>query len=415
MKKYIYILLIIILCFSWYKFVDNLNSEDEKFSKSKTLAYKYFENEMYEDALKNLFKTLKIKEDREVSFKIVETYILLNKPLNAFEYLRGINVSESSKLKEYKKIFSKLVENKDMSSFNLLYLNLEKELKDQIRTMIEGKYDEFSGEYKKVIHSPTRNYSITQGSKTNLIDSQGAVMNHDEYKSIYDCRKEIFTACKNNEVKAFTYDGKVKANTREDLPTYIQDHNLFLVAGEKYKFINKFGDTVYECENATNFNNGYAFVKNKNWKLVDTNFNIIEEYSWKDMKKDVFNEGIINGKAIIKKDLFYIYDLKKKEYSKGYDDIDFYYNDLIAVKKNGKWGYIDESENLIIKNVFEHAKSFTKGIGIIKLRGKYKGINRKGKEIINGEFDNILKFNNEGISFINKKGKWKQIKLWSKE
>ena len=36
----------------------------------------------------------------------------------------------------------------------------------------------------------------------------------------------------------------------------------------------------------------------------------------------------------------------------GYDDIDRYFNGLAAVKKNGKWGYIDKSKNIVIPIIF---------------------------------------------------------------
>jgi hypothetical protein len=60
---------------------------------------------------------------------------------------------------------------------------------------------------------------------------------------------------------------------------------------------------------------------------------------------------------------------------------------LIAVNLNGKWGFIDTNDNVIIPPKFKSVRNFKKGISYVQMRGPNNEwlvgcIDKKGKEII---------------------------------
>lgn len=54
---------------------------------------------------------------------------------------------------------------------------------------------------------------------------------------------------------------------------------------------------------------------------------------------------------------------------------------------------------MIIKNKYEYAKNFNKGVAIVMSDKKYGLINEKGEEIIKPIYENIREFKN-GYAFI---------------
>lgn len=63
---------------------------------------------------------------------------------------------------------------------------------------------------------------------------------------------------------------------------------------------------------------------------------------------------------------------------------------LIAVKFKGKWGYIDQNENVVIPFVYDRAFAFHKGIGQVELNEKIGFIDMKNKLIVPFEFDRVI-------------------------
>jgi hypothetical protein len=62
-----------------------------------------------------------------------------------------------------------------------------------------------------------------------------------------------------------------------------------------------------------------------------------------------------------------------------FDETKDFSEDLAAVKKNGKWGYIDKKGNVIINFMYEKAGSFINGSANVTLNGKQGYIDHDGK------------------------------------
>ena len=76
---------------------------------------------------------------------------------------------------------------------------------------------------------------------------------------------------------------------------------------------------------------------------------------------------------------------------------------LRGIKKNGRYGFIDDEGRLRIANRYEDIKSFSEGLAAIKIRNKWGFINRDEKIIIQPAYEEVSSFK-DGYSFIRQNG-----------
>lgn len=82
---------------------------------------------------------------------------------------------------------------------------------------------------------------------------------------------------------------------------------------------------------------------------------------------------------------------------------------LIAVKKNGKWGYMDVKGKMVIQPKFQKAHNFFEGLANVKINGKWGYINNKGQVVIKAEYDDAAYQFVNGYAQVSKNGKWGNI------
>lgn len=70
-------------------------------------------------------------------------------------------------------------------------------------------------------------------------------------------------------------------------------------------------------------------------------------------------------------------------------------NSLAAVKKNGKWGFADNTGEIVIPCTYDSAKSFSYGLAAVQTNGKWGYINRSGESVIPAEYDSAEPFENK--------------------
>lgn len=93
---------------------------------------------------------------------------------------------------------------------------------------------------------------------------------------------------------------------------------------------------------------------------------------------------------------------------------DFGESELVMFKQGGKFGFIDQTANVVISAVYEQARSFREGLASVKKAGKWGFVNEKGIEVINFKYDNVGVFS-EGLTGVMLAGKWGFVNKVGKE
>lgn len=77
---------------------------------------------------------------------------------------------------------------------------------------------------------------------------------------------------------------------------------------------------------------------------------------------------------------------------------------LCAIKKDGKWGYMDKTGKIVIDCSFDEAKSFSEGLAVVKKDGKCGYINNKGEVVIDFKYDSADSFSfGYGVGYIGRR------------
>lgn len=72
--------------------------------------------------------------------------------------------------------------------------------------------------------------------------------------------------------------------------------------------------------------------------------------------------------------------------------------ELAAVCKNEKWGYVNTKGELIIPCIYEYANDFSEGLACVSKDGKEGFINKNGEIVIPLKFENCGVFS-EGLAY----------------
>lgn len=91
------------------------------------------------------------------------------------------------------------------------------------------------------------------------------------------------------------------------------------------------------------------------------------------------------------------------------DCIDPFGSNLIAVKNNDKWGFMNTQGEMVIEAKYQEAHNFHEGLAAVKYKGKWGFINSADQQIIKPEYNHTSYYFNNGYVEVEKKGKWGSI------
>ena len=97
-----------------------------------------------------------------------------------------------------------------------------------------------------------------------------------------------------------------------------------------------------------------------------------------------------------------------------YDELSPFFEGMAAVRKGGRWGFINTKGENIIACSYDEVHNFKDGISIVYKDSKHGLLNTKGEELFMGEYDDIRYFGNNLIG-VRKGGKYGFIDIHGKE
>lgn len=144
----------------------------------------------------------------------------------------------------------------------------------------------------------------------------------------------------------------------------------------KYGYVNKEGAEIIaaEYDDAQSFHEGLAAVrKGEKWGYINMSGSIVIPFDF-----DHAN-SFIDGFAMVsfeENNPFFI----DKQGNK-YDNIKGYQEGVAAVKKEGKWGFVNKKGKLIIGYRYNEVRSFNKGEAQVRIGQKRFYINKEGRRL----------------------------------
>ena len=102
---------------------------------------------------------------------------------------------------------------------------------------------------------------------------------------------------------------------------------------------------------------------------------------------------------------FNIFDFPIIEVELDADNIKDFHECLAAIKRNGKWGFIDKTGKAVIPCIYDNTCSFSEGLATVNKNDKWGFIDKTGKEVVPFEYDYICAFH-EGLASAHKNDKW---------
>lgn len=162
-----------------------------------------------------------------------------------------------------------------------------------------------------------------------------------------------------------------------------------------------------------------AVITDKGWQFINTSFKTVSDNVYEDIKLDEKNIAYRNDVAFVKENgLYYMIDVNGTKVSnEGYEDavVFFESNGLAAVKKNGKWGFVNNKGEMKIEPQFEEARSFMSGFAAVKVDGKWGFANTAGTVVIESEYDMAYEINSNGRIPVKVGDRWRLLKIYSIE
>ncbi len=253
------------------------------------------------------------------------------------------------------------------------------------------------------------------------------------------------------------YDVSDFVNSGKSLIEYLETAKT-----TEYKFPNISGTSFIELPEASDLTvTTDAAVANVNWKesaVLNESFALIENYNEKSCLVKMADTGYfglidLKGNIVVEpeyghyfdycsfggSDVHYVMQDEDRNYHiidmntfkvdpqihgghganddvipAGFEDIDRYHNGLAAAKKNGKWGYVDKSNNTVIPFEYEQVedrfisddcRGFDGTYIPVKKNGKMGIINKQNQVVVPFEYS-VIMHGDDGVFIAQKNGKW---------
>jgi len=183
------------------------------------------------------------------------------------------------------------------------------------------------------------------------------------------------------------YGNKIVEPVFQNRLWIVDDYILVQGNDGKWGYLDNKGEQVidYKFEKALNFREGLAPVyREGKWGYIDKQGNFAIEPDFDEAKE------FANGLALVKKEnKFYYINMEGtivKETDMYYTEMYDFYDQMVAIMKDGKYGFINENMEIVVEPEYDDYKNFSEGFGIV------------GKKI-DGSYDTIY-------GYVDKTGKW---------
>ena len=258
-------------------------------------------------------------------------------------------------------------------------------------TILETKYDEIKAIYSNGM------YVVKEEGKYIIIDKTGQKIIDAFFEDVKEISNNYIVIAENNKYGVVDKENnKIINTTYEDIQ--IMNSEYFIAKKDgKYGILNKNQETVLNFEyTSISYISSGDFIVAENGEVESKVFNS----NFEEKLTGIISElNATKGYIRIYKDSEYKYYNFKFEEKQAKDIL--ITNTLFLSKKNGKYGYVDSNDKVVVDYIYDDAtEQNAYGYASVKQNGLWGSIDKDGKVVVEPKYDlskNIL------INFI---GKW---------
>lgn len=426
MKIKVSVLLVLLLAIGWYQTAQVVIGTPVRIREHIERAQTFEKKEIYEDALEEYKAAVALGEtDGSIRRKVAEMYLQLEETPSFIASCEALIYGKQLDEKALEMLISYYdADGKKADAVALLKelgkTQPENETVKKLWKQYRGYYEETSNSYDEVTPYYQGYSIVTYEGRFGLVNAKGESVIPAAYEAVGFLSGEnaVVPVCEDG---AWYYlntkiHKKIVPDDAYDFLGVISDDTVLVRKDGKYGFadVNIAPKTKLQWEDASNLHQGVAAVKSGGkWALIDDAFDLVTEYVYEDVKRN--ESGFCsNQKRIFAKgkEGYGMWDEEGKRVGEAWfeDARPFETDELAAVKKDGKWGFVNTSGALVIDCQYEDARSFTQGVAAVKKDGAWGYIDASNATVIAPTFEDAYPFCESGMAPV-KNEYWHFIRL----
>lgn len=428
MKRGMFLAMVGLLVVGWLAAAKNLISVPADFHRLVKEAEKYESEELYIRAIDSYKEALTFNPDSmDVQLRIARDYLAVGDEkaftsrceeiLSAKEY----PVSVASELADFY-----IERERNESAISLLKKAMKYHKNNE---ELESRYEKVRYTYKDLYVNAEEIGSLVNDSAYFVTDGRYGIMtnkggirirNMNEWCGPYSSDGTLAPVLKDGEfyfadTNGYRYEVPAKEDQMEALGILTDNIAPAKIAGT-YGYVNAQFEHLsdFQWDDATQIQDGIGAVKQgEKWALINEKMELKTDYLYTDVKRDENGFFFAHDRAFVKTgDSYQMIDKKGNVIgADSYEDaVPFASDQPAAVKKDGKWGFVDVDGNLVIEAQYEEAGSFSNGLAPVKTATGWGYINQKNELVIADEFMGAKNFY-KGVAPVKEGNYWTMIEL----
>ncbi len=231
------------------------------------------------------------------------------------------------------------------------------------------------------------------------ISSNGEEVIHCVFDSLVAISNELLVVKFKNQYGIINYRGNWIV-APQVLPLHLINNQLYAQQESRNIILKNFKrEIIYFTDNRLEFKQDYfvEYLQDGTEKTIDYQGRTLSRTSPPTVSnvEHIFQSS--EGFRGVKRDGKYgfIDDRGRLRIANRYDDIGAFHEGVAAFKLIGKWGFINTSDQVVINPNYEKVSDFQNGLAIAYRNGKSGVINKKGSPVLNFQYDSIHQLPNK--------------------
>ena len=415
----------LLLSVSWMA-VLNLESREEKQLKLISQAEEEAKNGTYVNAVSYLLEAVDINAEHtfDALEALKEVYLVLGETPKYVKLLKEQITYDDCPAQvyiDYAKYY--LEHNKPSDAISLLKTGIELTNDDVLIALYEKERYAFKinrGIYDEMTAFHNGGIQVRRGDLWGIANSTGELVipcaytqigTFDRYSSsivaIRDDGKVVALNTENQAVAVYEKPVTQLGNLSQDIIALQLEDNKWIIANGRLIA----GETQYDAV-GTAHNSAIALKRENKWGVMSLSGEKILPYDYDEIIIDELGRCYAQGAVFAKKDGKAYLFANGAFLEDGYEDArPFNDTGWAAVKKNGKWGFIDTTGAFMLEPQFEEALSFSGHLAAVKQGEHWGYIGLEGNFAIQPEFMQAKSFQDSNAPVLTEIG-WQIISLF---